>query len=100
MKKYYLAFLSLFVSKFLMANCTLNNKDVPCDVFWAKTWWIFGALGVIVLLTFILWLWAIVDVIRRPMENKPMWVIILLLSNLLGVIIYYFVVVKGKKATA
>ncbi|MCD6361671.1 MAG: PLDc_N domain-containing protein [Armatimonadetes bacterium] len=61
----------------------------------------FGMFGIIWLLMFAfiigmmaLWVWMIVDVVRRQFEDdntRLMWVLIVVLAGWVGAIIYYFV---------
>ncbi len=66
---------------------------------------IFGFL--IAILGTILWLWVLIDCVKRTFKSdteKLVWVLVLILLGLLGAVIYYFVVkvkdnknVKGNK---
>ncbi|KKT69231.1 MAG: hypothetical protein UW63_C0061G0003 [Candidatus Uhrbacteria bacterium GW2011_GWF2_44_350] len=44
------------------------------------------------------WVWMLIDCIRRKLteSEKTLWVIIILFGNLLGAIIYFFII-KNKK---
>lgn len=60
---------------------------------------IFGFL--IAILGTILWLWVLIDCVKRTFKSdaeKIVWVLVLILLGLLGAVIYYFVVkVKDSK---
>jgi len=62
----------------------------------------FGLFGLMIplfgLAAFGFWVWMLVDCLQRKMaENeKLLWVIILLLGNFIGAILYFFLV-KNKK---
>jgi type IV secretory pathway TrbD component len=62
----------------------------------------FGLVGLMIplfgLAAFGLWIWMLVDCLQSKMaENeKLLWVIILLLGNFIGAILYFFLV-KNKK---
>ncbi|MBI4994969.1 PLDc N-terminal domain-containing protein [Candidatus Peregrinibacteria bacterium] len=57
---------------------------------------VFGAIGIF---GFIFWLWMLIDAIKNEKEDKAMWVVLIILLNLLGAIIYYFAK-KRKRAKA
>ncbi len=50
-----------------------------------------GVFFIVGLLFFIFWLWMLISVIRRPsFPDKIVWVLVVLLLQILGAIIYYF----------
>lgn len=97
MKKHKLALFSLsallaltpFVTQ---AGCTVNGTQVACGYFAP----FFATLAIpliflgIVSLAF--WIWMIIDVIRRQVEHKPLWVLVIIFGQLLGAIIYFFAI--------
>jgi len=38
-----------------------------------------------------LWVWILLDILKRDFEDKILWVLIIIFAGLIGVIIYYFV---------
>ncbi len=55
------------------------------------------ALGIV---TFVFWIMMIVDVVKREFkksEEKIVWLLIILFFHFIGALVYYFVVVRGKK---
>mgnify|MGYP001297306166 CR=1 FL=1 len=85
-----------------MANrgaCELNGREVPCENFWrfAKP---FIGLGIGLIIFFvligilltILWIWMIIHAATKNIENKALWIILLILFGHLAAIIYYFAV--------
>lgn len=45
----------------------------------------------------ILWIWALIDVAKREFKNKDdktLWILIVVLTGLIGAIIYYFMIYK------
>lgn len=49
---------------------------------------VFGILGIV---SFIIWIWALIDVIRRQFTNpsdKTLWIIIVVILGVLGAIVY------------
>jgi len=84
-------------------KCYINGQEVPCEQVGqlAKNIFsIFGVAGmifgilifVIIILSFVFWLWMLIDVIKNPIENKVLWIIVLIIGGLLGAIIYFAVV--------
>jgi hypothetical protein len=56
-----------------------------------------GILILISILCFIWWLFLLIDCIKRNFANpteKLLWIIVLLVGNFLGALIYYFLVKK------
>jgi len=54
-------------------------------------------LLIIVILISIFWIWMLVECLRKNFKNsmdKLVWVIVLLFTNILGAILYYFLVKK------
>ena len=80
-------------------RCTVNGKEVPCDEM--KSF--LGGLGlgsfvvvsVIGLISFIFWLMMLIHAIKKPIESKPVWIILMILTGIFGAIIYYFAVKRG-----
>ncbi len=42
------------------------------------------------------WIWMFIDCLKRDFEKKSMWIVILLLLNTLGAILYFFMVKRKK----
>jgi hypothetical protein len=42
------------------------------------------------------WLWMLIDVLTKQNEDKVVWVLVVFFLNLLGAMIYYFVVRKKR----
>lgn len=81
------------------AQCELNGQPVPCDELFESVdglvgWGIgfFIVLFVVGIVAFIFWLMMIIHAASHPIENKAMWIIILVLTGIIGAIIYYFAV--------
>lgn len=54
---------------------------------------ILGVLLVILLLPTVIWIWLLVDCIKREefkYGSKLMWVLLFLFTNMIGMILYYF----------
>ena len=67
------------------------HKDV------SRWFWIVMIIGVLAVFAF--WLSMIVDCAKHDMNNKTMWILLLVLCNLTAAIIYYFVVKRGRPKT-
>jgi len=91
-------------------NIPTGNYNIPCDNLsfnnfsfnnlstsgWAIT---IGA-GVLLLLAVIFWWVMFIDVFRRDVNKKALWIIVILFGSFLGAIIYYFAVRrKGNRKT-
>ena len=68
------------------------SKKTPLPLFV-----VLGFLLVIVA-AFIFWLRMLIDCIKSKIEEKTLWIILLVFLNILGAILYYFIV-KNKKTT-
>jgi len=79
---------------FAKTTCTYNGKEIPCSEM--PKWFliipvVLGGLGLIIgLLSFIFWLWMLIDAINHQKEDKTMWVLVIIFLSILGATIYYF----------
>ena len=81
-----------------------NNYDM-FDVMGMHGFGIFLGVGLLVLLAaaflFVFWIWMLIDCLKRDFKKdveKIVWVLVIIFLQLLGAIIYYFVVkVTDKK---
>ena len=79
------------------ATCTVNGKEVPCEQAFQtlKTWAGLGfgaiiAFFVLLVLGLIFWIMMLVHASTKPIENRGMWIIILLFTSIIGATAYYF----------
>ncbi|HLC52402.1 MAG TPA: PLD nuclease N-terminal domain-containing protein [Candidatus Nanoarchaeia archaeon] len=83
------------------AECTRNSVVVSCSeltgffVGMAIFWFLFMVIGIA---GTIFWILMLIDCIRYERNDKLVWVLVILLTNLLGALIYYFVVKRSRKA--
>lgn len=97
---HFLSFMLWLFTHPLLGVCTIDGKEVPCSVFWAKIGWIFILVFLIAAFFSILWIWMLVDCLKRktlkgePFTDKVLWALVILLVNWLGAVIYYFCVKK------
>jgi prolipoprotein diacylglyceryltransferase len=79
------------------SNATAEVAVAGFFVFFIIIWAIFFILGI---LGTILWIFMLVDAIKRKYKtenDRLVWILILVLTNVMGAIIYYFVVKKKDK---
>ena len=84
-----------------IGRCTRNGIEIPCEEL-IRSIDSLGIIGIVfVSIFFIVILWAIIfwikmllDSIRRDIESKPMWILLILLAGFLGALIYYFAIKK------
>ncbi len=88
----------------LAATCSLNGQDIPCDQLGdgigKAVGFGFGAFALFFILMIagsIFWIMMIVHAASKPIENRPMWIVILVLTGVLGALVYYFVVKRNFK---
>ena len=79
------------------ANCEVNGQPVPCDqVFNNPAFQAIAGFGIFFIILMIVlgifWLIMLIHAIVKPIENKPLWIIVLLLFGPLGAIVYYFAI--------
>jgi len=86
-------------SVFADAVCKLNGKEVPCGDL--PGWFVAIPFVMIVLalLFFVFWLWMLIDCVRYQKENVALWVLLIVLVNPIGAIIYYFAAKKKRKVS-
>ena len=84
--------LSILTLPTVLAKCTINGEIVPCEVFWNKFSWMFGLLGVFILISTFFWIWMLIDCLKREFKDKIIWVILLVFTGILGAILYYFLI--------
>lgn len=81
------------------ARCTVNGREVDCAELGNKVkgflGWGIGAVLVIVALGIwatVFWVMMIVHAARHQINNKGVWIIVLVFTGLIGALIYYFTV--------
>ena len=83
--------------------CKINGQTVPCSQLFSGTGGItlivVIALFVIIgILSFIFWIWMLVDCAKREFKDKLVWIIVIVITQIIGALIYYFVI-KRKNVT-
>jgi hypothetical protein len=103
---------SLYIGPFVSAalaksQCVVNGKEVPCSEL-GKSLGIFVGMGIgviaiifiIGILLTIFWILMLIDCVKREVEYKPVWILVLLLTGCIGAVVYYFAVKRraGKQS--
>lgn len=105
MKKYSLSTLfatfALFtfrVSNVFAATCTLNGEVIPCDQMPVWPFYLMIGFFLMMMVASVFWIWMIVDVVKHEdKEEKMLWVLVVILAQIIGAIIYYFVRKRPRK---
>lgn len=91
-------------SAFAQATCTLNGKDVPCEQLEqeAKGFLAYGAAGALIMIVAgiamtVFWIMMIVHAASHEVDNKAMWIILMIFTGIIGALIYYFAVKRKFK---
>jgi len=108
MKKFFIAtFISLILLQFVSAACKINGQEVPCDQVAPQATGIlslvFGAfllffifMIIICIASFVIWLILLIDCIKRTnynkLDDKTIWILLLVFTGIIGAIIYYFMI--------
>jgi hypothetical protein len=92
-------FLALVVpSYFALAqssHCIVNGQEVPCGTVGKFLGLGLGGLlfiFVLAILAIIFWIMMLVHAASKPIENKAMWIIIIVIFGIIGALVYYFAV--------
>jgi hypothetical protein len=80
-------------------NCTVNGREVPCEELGDQIkgflgWGIAGFLVILALGIWatVFWIMMIVHAATHDIENKAMWIILMVFTGIVGALIYYFAV--------
>lgn len=79
----------LFMIQSVLAACVVNGEEVPCSSF---PWWIFIIIFAVAIFFFVFWLRMLIHAAKSSDPNKAVWIILIVLAQVLGAVIYYFVV--------
>lgn len=80
-------------------KCTVNGQQVPCEeagrqiksfLGWGLGFFAFSAAVGIAITVF--WITMIVHAASHQIENKAMWIILMVFTGIIGTLTYYFVV--------
>lgn len=77
--------------------CTVNGKPVDCDTLWDKMkGYVGGAVAIIAVLGFfwlislVFWVVMLIHAIRNDIENKVVWIVVMVIFGIFGALVYYF----------
>lgn len=92
----------IFSSPAYAATCRLNGEDIPCNQLGGGFANLVGFGFGFFFLAFVLmvgggvfWLMMIIHAASKPIENRPMWIVLMVLTGVVGALIYYFVVKRS-----
>lgn len=81
------------------AKCTVNGQEVDCVELGNKVkgilgWGIGGFLFIfaLIVLATVFWIMMIVHAARHPINNKGVWIVVMIFTGIVGALIYYFAV--------
>ncbi|QQS61338.1 MAG: PLDc_N domain-containing protein [Candidatus Moraniibacteriota bacterium] len=118
MKKNVAIFSFLILALFLVTNnislaasqCTVNGSEVPCEALKNQVkgvlglglgigffLLIFGAFGIFSL---IFWILMIVHIAKHNIQDKAMWMILVVFTGFIGALVYYFAVKRTYKESS
>jgi hypothetical protein len=109
MRKYGIIFavMALLLSTLALADMMgWGGNGMMGGWFWpfGGAWGVAGiAMAVIWLLAFIFWIWMLVDAVTRRFEDnveKIIWVLVIIFANIIGALIYFFVIKAGNRSSA
>lgn len=81
------------------AKCTVNGQEVPCEELgqqikgvlgWAIVFFI--VIAALIIWATVFWIMMIVHAANHDVENKAMWIILMVFTGIIGTVIYYFAV--------
>jgi hypothetical protein len=91
--------LSIAGAQTQQGTCFVNGQEVPCEEalqqFKSAVGLGIGAMVALIALglaAFVFWLMMLIHAASKPIENKGMWIVLLVLTGIIGAIIYYFAV--------
>jgi len=85
----------LISTQSVFAACFVNGRAVSCDSF---PWWILIVIFVAGILFFVFWLQMLIHAVKSSNPSKVGWILLIVLIQVLGAIIYYFVVKRKEQS--
>lgn len=77
------------------AKCTKFGKEVPCEELKGLLGWGLGIIALFIIggiVALVFWILMLVHAATKPIDNKEMWMILMVFTGIVGAFIYYFVV--------
>jgi hypothetical protein len=94
-----LAGLMLPLATLAQSACKVNGKEIPCeDVYKVAKPFIglgiglFAVFAIVGIFFTIFWIWMLIHAATKNIENKALWIILLIIFQGLAAIVYYFAV--------
>lgn len=112
MKKYLFVIMMLVFSTLALARMMDWDDGFGVGNFgMMNSWWpfwmglgVFGIfVGVLWVLAFVFWVWMLVDAIVRRFDDnieKLIWVVVIVFLNIIGALIYYFIIKAKDRSSA
>ena len=82
-----------------VAQCTVNGEEVPCEEMKSSILGLGLGIGFIFLLiiafgifSLVFWILMIIHATKYNVDDKAMWIILMIFTGFIGALVYYFVV--------
>ncbi len=80
-------------------RCTVNGQEIPCPEAVqaigkaAIGFGIFAlVMGTVGIAATVFWIMMLVHAASKPIENKALWIVLMVITGIIGAIVYYFAV--------
>jgi hypothetical protein len=93
-----------FINRTALAamTCTVNNQEVPCEELGNQvSGFLSWGLGILFLFmgigiwATVFWIMMIVHAAKHDIQDRGMWIILMVFTGIIGAFIYYFVVKRN-----
>lgn len=84
--------------EYTQGECFINGEAVPCEQLQES---LSGFLGIgiaiaifafiLLLASLVFWVFTLIHALTKPVENKAMWVVVMIFTGAFGSVIYYFI---------
>ncbi|UCG95084.1 MAG: PLDc_N domain-containing protein [archaeon] len=59
--------------------------------------WFLTSLFMFSLMALVFWFWMLIDLLKRDTKDKLVWVLVFIFLNVIGAVLYYFLVYAEKQ---
>jgi hypothetical protein len=81
---------------FYLLSCAAGGDSVTCPSKFHVIWVVLSVLAIVIIAFFLsFWIKMLVHAITHEISNKGFWIVIILITNILGAVTYYFSVKKN-----
>jgi hypothetical protein len=97
--------LTTFTSQLAVAaesECTLNGEPIPCDELWDQmSGFLNWGIGFFILIfafgiwSLVFWIMMIIHAANNEIQDRGMWIVIMVLTGFIGAVVYYFAVKRN-----